>query len=353
MNKYLGILFVAVAFLQGCAITGPGSSMYERALGKTVVVPDRPLTVDELLKIETDETMPLPGSYEYERDKEVFTTHDQTVFGASRKPYVLGFAQQEVANRANWKQVAETTLDLANVGMHVFSAGVSLAPLWVTLLDYDKFALAKSHDRKEMRMPSMMVYAPYPQYSHLPLDEAMVKATTDLGERLVATGLCRYHQGPRRGSFGGLRRGMAHGRKLMCGRPSPDSKTVQDFGNALVYTMPMRKENPLSKLFGEGTVVAHFYWLPEWTNYNAELSQKVHDYAWMGPQFTAALDGYKVLKPAIPDNAYTVLTGPDQEGQWKVFVARDDTMVTYDPFWTREFKRAELQAQQARKDLNL
>ena len=347
----IALIALFLTILQGC--TGAGSLTYEKSLGDAVEVPGRPMTTEELLRIETDSEVPRPGDRQYEQISENAATYAQIVFTASRKPYVLGFAQQEAANQADWKQVAETTMDLANIGLNVFNAGISLAPLWVTLVDYDVFALAKSKEKKEMRMPSLAVYAAYPQYSDLPLDKAMVKATDDLGERMVSTGLCKYHQGPRRGAFGALFTGLYHSRKLMCGQPSSEAKSAKEFGNAIIYTMPVSKENLLSRVFGEGTIVSAFYWLPEWTNYGWELSQKFHDFAWMGPQFTSALDGYKVLKPVIPDGAYTVLTGPDQEGQWKVFVARGDTMVTYDPFWTREFERAKLQAQQARKELNL
>jgi len=86
--------------------------------------------------------------------------------------------------------------------------------------------------------------------------------------------------------------------------------------------------------------VAIFYWVPEWTNFGWEHWKKFHDCAWMGSEFTSALEGFRKLKAAIPEDAYTVLTGPDDKGKWKVFVAKEDVMAAYEPPWTREYKRA-------------
>lgn len=349
-------LIVTTMWLAGCT-TSP--SMMNGYLGDEVTPPSEAHIPAALLEFEkrnwrfSDHSGGWLARKTEEDQRAIAQTGVQQVFTASRKPYVLGFAQQHAANRVNWRQLRKNALDLTNVGMHLFSGGATLAPLWMAAWDIDTHVISKSIERKMMRMPSLTLYAPYPELGERPLDEALVAATNDLGERLVATGLCRYHVTTRQGAYGVFISDLKHERTLVCGRPSSDTVSAADFGNAKLVTTALSAKNPLSRLFGVGAVVSTLYWVPEWTNYGWEIQQKFHDYAWMGPQFTSALEGYRTLKPAIPDRAYAVITGPDGEGAWKVFVAKEDVMVAYEPPWTREFKRAVLQAKQAREALDL
>ena len=334
--------------LSGCSTS---QSMKNRYLGRTVSMPE-PVTHEALLTLEKQHADSMRYST-FETYRKDFHDIGQFVFTATRTPYVLAFAQQQASNRADWKQVAETTMDLANMGMHLFSGGATLAPLWVTLVDVDRQIMNKSKERKMMRMPSLTIYVPHPDLDDMPLDEALAEGSRRLGERLVATGLCRYHTYPRLGAYGLVIPGILHRRTIMCGKPNPDVPTAAEFGNAIIETVPVSEKNLLSRLFGKGAVVSTFYWVPEWTNYAWEIQQDFHDYAWQGPEFVSALEGFRTLKSAMPDNAYAVITGPDHEGKWQVFVGHQNLLVKYEPPWTREFKRAKLQAQQARKELNL
>ncbi|WP_293647386.1 hypothetical protein [Thiolapillus sp.] len=274
----------------------------------------------------------------------------QYVFSATRKPYVLGFARQYAASHPDWSRVTNNVLDVANIGMHLFSSGPTLGPLWLTLVDIDSHIIEKSKEGKTMHMPSLTIYAPYPDLNRLPVDEALAEGTRRLGEQLVSTELCHYHTYPRVGAYGRFIPGIIHQRALMCGRPNPTVPSAAEFGNAWIETLVLDEKNPLSQLFGVGTVVSTFLWLPEWTNYPMEIQQAFYDYVWEGPEFTAAVDGFKVLKTVMPDDAYTVITGPDGEGNWRVFVAHQDVMVAYPPPWATIKKPPE---QAAQKDLRL
>ncbi|HIE55607.1 MAG TPA: hypothetical protein EYP90_10570, partial [Chromatiaceae bacterium] len=198
-------LLVVTLWLSGCS-TSP--SRMKSHLGMTVTPPPEDALPDALLEYEKrnwgyqEEPSGWLERKTWQQFVEDQRTYVQQVFTASRKPYVLGFARQQAANRPDWRQLRKTTLDLTNVGMHLFGGGATLAPLWTLALDVDTFVLAKSREGKMMRMPSLTLYVPYPDLASLPVDEAMVAATNDLGERLVRTGLCRYLTAPHQGTYG-------------------------------------------------------------------------------------------------------------------------------------------------------
>jgi hypothetical protein len=347
------LTIAALLLLAGCTTI---QSMKNSRLGATIVPPAEDRLPEGLLAVEKRNWVTHDGWGGRQVEKthrENYFGESQLVFTASRKPYALGFARQQVANRVNWRRLTSSALNLTNTGMHLFGGGVTLAPLWTVMWDFDKHVIGKSDEGKMMRMPSLTLYVAYPELSDRPRDEALVAATDDLGERLVSTGVCRYHVTNRQGAYGIFIPDLLHTRRLMCGEPSPEVPSAAEFGNAQINTVALSEKNPLSRLFGVGTIVSTFYWVPEWTNYGWEIQQKFHDYGWMGPQFTSALEGFRALKPAIPARAYAVITGPDGEGEWKVFVAQGDTMVSYEPPWTRAFRRAQIQAKQARKNLDL
>ena len=311
-------------------------AMKDDELGPQVSIP-APTTPDALLELEKRRAIHF--RYAAESRRQGFFESSQYVFTATRKPYVLGFAKQYAESRPDWTRATNNVLDVTNIGMHLFSNGPTLGPLWLTLVDIDSHIIEKSKEGKTMHMPSLTLYAPYPDLNGRPVDEALAEGTRRLGERLVSTELCRYHTYPRLGAYGWFVPETVHRRALMCGRPNPTVPSAAEFGNALIETVVLDKKNPLSRLFGEGTVVSTFLWLPEWTNYPMEIQQAFYDYVWEGPEFTAAVDGFRDLKPVIPEDAYTVITGPDGEGTWTVFVAHQNMMVAYPPPWVTKRAR--------------
>ena len=320
-------------------------SMKNNELGPPVSVP-APVTPEALLELEKRRA--IHSRYASDTYRHDFFETSQFVYTATRKPYVLGFARQYAASHPDWSRVTNNVLDVANIGMHLFSSGPALGPLWLTLVDIDSHVIQKSEEGKTMHMPSLTVYTPYPDLNHLPVDEALVEGTQRLGEQLVSTELCHYHTYSRLGAYGWFIPNTVHRRALMCGRPNPTVPSAAEFGNAWIETLVLDEKNPLSRLFGVGTVVSTFFWLPEWTNYWGEIQQAFYDYVWEGPEFTAAVDGFKVLKTVMPDDTYAVITGPDGEGNWRVFVAHQDVMVAYPPPWATIKKPPE---QAAQKDL--
>ncbi len=328
-------IFVLLGPLAGCSTN---LAQKDKNLDLPIAVP-APVTPTALLELEKrhalrDRTATFKGY------RKAYYESGQYVSTATRKPYVLGFAQQYAERRPDWTRVTNNALDIANMGMHLFSGGPTLGPLWLTLVDIDTHVIERSKEGKTMHMPSLAIYMPYPDLNDLPVDEALAEGTRRLGEQLVATKLCQYHTYPRLGAYGRFIPGVLHQRALMCGLPNPTVPSAAEFGNAIIETVVLDEKNPLSRLFGAGTVVSTFFWLPEWTNYPLEIQQAFHDFAWEGPQFTAALDGFRELKAVMPDEAYAVITGPDGEGAWTVFVAHQDMMVAYPPPWSKAMKEA-------------
>ena len=328
-------IFILFVLLSGCSTN---LAQKDRNLDLPVTVP-APVTPSVLLEFEKRHAVRDRTATLDVYRKGAFET-SQYVFTATRKPYVLGFAQQYADRRPDWTRVTNNALDIANMGMHLFSGGPTLGPLWLTLVDIDSHVIERSDEGKTMHMPSLTMYVPYPDLNDRPVDEALAEGTRRLGEQLVTAELCRYHAYPRLGAYGQFIPGIVHKRVLLCGRPNPTVPSAAEFGNAVVETVVLDEKNPLSRLFGAGTVVSTFHWLPEWTNYWWEIQQAFYDYAWEGPQFTAALDGFRELKAVMPDEAYAVITGPDGEGAWTVFVAHQDMMVAYPPPWSKAMKEA-------------
>jgi hypothetical protein len=331
VKTYLMVLTLAVmVLLAGCVSTLNERETARLLLEPTEQVIGNDMTPDELLEMEKQHMKTIrPGMMDLAVKD--FSMEAQVLMGYGYRPYVLDFAQKQRERSIDGLEVMESTLDLANLGMHI-AGGATLGPLWMSMLDVDRHAIRYSKEKRYLEMPGIFIVMAADELEGRP---ATFEAVTEvLGEKLVKGDTCRYHVYPYKGAFGYYHAGTIHTRRLLCGEPSVTAPSAAKFGNATILTARTTPKNPLSRLYGEDRLVSLFFWLPEYSNRH-EIDSNIYNGTYRTPAYTSGVEGYKALKPYLPEAAYTVFTGPNDEGQWKIWVAHGDTVVTYDPPWEK------------------
>ena len=260
----------------------------------------------------------------------------QDVNAMAYRRFALRFADQYPTRQRDGTRMLNNALDAANVGMHL-AGGTTLGPIWLSLVDYDELVVVISDEKRFLEMPGVAVFVSSEQLPGQPT--TVPRATDAVGELFTQSPACHYHSYPKIGAFGLYIEGIEHTRRLMCGEPNPHLKSPAVFGNADITTIKTTKDSNLSVLFGENQIVSTFFWLPVYSNWDGEIDTNMYNGTYRTPEYTQGIEGYKALKPYIPDAAYAVFTGPDEAGDWKVYVAHNGQIAAFDPPWTDGFKQ--------------
>jgi len=332
MQKFLFIFFFIPYILTGCS-----GQLMKTALEEDYVAPPADqITPAELFAAEKTHGARHP--YYVPGIQKTESRFVQNVNAMAYRRFALRFADQYPTQQRDGTRMLNNTLDVANVGMHIAS-GATLGPVWLSLVDYDELAFVISKEKRFLEMPGIAIFLSSEQ---LPGPPSTIPQVTDAaGELFVQSPACHYHSYPKIGAFGLYIEGIEHSRNLMCGEPNPRFVSASAFGNADITTIKTAKDSNLSFLFGENQIVSTFFWLPLYSNWPVEIDTNMYNGTYRTPEYTQGIEGYKALKPFIPDEAYAVFTGPDKGGDWKIFVAHNGQIAAFDPPWTEGFKQAD------------
>lgn len=219
-------------------------------------------------------------------------------------------------------------VDAVNLGLNI-SGGTVLGPWWMSLIDFSYNHAYSSMERESWKLlhqahltwfkhvPSTGIRVGTPQYDEV-LESVFHEGTVLVSSIPERCDIALRHRNPALpGTLGSHIIGYVHARDYLCG-PSIDASDTGRGSNIVVSAgaLPKPRYTVFGDLFSEhdlmGTVNVYIYGLPRYANQ----------------------DGAKQLfadtKDAMPEGWYAVFTGPDTNGDWKVFVSDGLRTVAFD-----------------------
>ncbi|PLY15315.1 MAG: hypothetical protein C0631_07580 [Sedimenticola sp.] len=295
-KKILGMALMAVATLLG------GCASQEHKHYQATQNPDgTPYTAAQVLEIETIRAIERSGFWEGNAER------GDKYGSLYQKKYIAAFNQSITDNELPTMRMAGNSvgiMDTANIAMHVFNAPFTLGPLWMVLIpsgDAGKSSI--KHSYKTISKPHFSLYHIAEQGSKLEDEFAFM-------ERVFLTiADCTPFAKISGWETGTYAEGHHHERRYVCDPSQEGTPAENTFGTLL--TMFTTQESAFSEMLPQGT-----------------LYSRIH-YTFSRHTENEAINYYNKVKDAIPENAYAVFTGPNEQGEWRVFVAQNGKVVAF------------------------